>query len=97
MKLVMVPQYERIELSRGSNRDPSWPQQWKLLRRDVVDLAGFSRAMPVCRHAVFSGEDRLPEPMVGAIFTKHGTYELYNMPESDFKRILGTDLAPSLP
>ena len=85
MRLAVVPFYERVDCSR-----------WKLQRRDVVDLAIFARAIPMCKHAAFDGEDRLPEPMVGAIFTKHGTYEQYNMPESDFKNILGTDLAPSL-
>ena len=94
MKLAVVPYYKVVD---SAPDNPYRFSRWKLRRRDVVDLAGFARAIPMCRHAEFDGEDRLPEPMVGAIFTKHGTYEQYNMPESDFKNLLGTNLVPSLP
>lgn len=96
MKLAMVPYYERVDPDSLSSNDPYRFSRWKLRRRDVVDLASFGRARPISRLAAFDGEDRLPEPMVGAIFTKHGTYEQYDMPESDFKNVLGTDLVPSL-
>lgn len=84
MKLALVPMY--------SGRDNGW----RAVRYDVVDLSTFFRCLPLTEEdAMYPNEDRRPEPIVEARFLKHSGYEGYRMPLSEFRRLMGTDLAPS--
>lgn len=86
MKLGVVPMYRQCRPDRPA---------WRLERYDVVDLNSFFRCLPATTgFAEFPRENRTPEPMVEARFCKHGGYEGYRMPLSEFARVMGTELAP---
>ena len=94
MRLAMVPHYgERIP--PGTSHGGPYP--WELQRVDVVDISSFLHAMVTSEDEVCFMDGRNPEPIVLATFSKGTQLTCYNMPLSEFREVMGTQLSPSVP
>lgn len=94
MRLATIPNYKE--------RTPQGlifggPYPWELERVDVVDLSGFLYATVTSQGEVCFTDGRNPEPIVLAVFSKGTRWITYNMPLSEFREVMGTQLSPSVP